>query len=169
MRLGETTSIVFVLLSFTWLPAGSFNRMHSTFGRRCIFSTAVKAVSAFNAGRNVLFQQFPFAFGAKSPDRNYEYLARQHARLFGVSTSASASAYTGIMDGDEHASKHSDYEKWVRRLYMTNLFHPVKMGLANMNQLHDIMGKPMDDVRIFQYLWCQKGSVVLFGDDQISI
>ena len=31
---------------------------------------------------------------------------------------------------------------------MTNLFHPVKMGLSNMQQLHDIMGNPMDDVRI---------------------
>ena len=42
--------------------------------------------------------------------------------------------------------QYTDYEKWVRRLYMTNLFHPVKMGLANMQQLHDIMGNPMDDV-----------------------
>ena len=58
-------------------------------------------------------------------------------------------------DGDENNTtpttgdgeqKFSDYEKWVRRLYMTNLFHPVKMGLTNMQKLHDIMGDPMDDV-----------------------
>jgi dihydrofolate synthase/folylpolyglutamate synthase len=41
----------------------------------------------------------------------------------------------------------TDYEKWVRRLYMTNMFHPVKMGLTNMKKLHDIMGNPMDEVR----------------------
>jgi hypothetical protein len=55
--------------------------------------------------------------------------------------------------------KYSDYEKWVRRLYMTNLFHPVKMGLSNMQQLHDIMGNPMDDVRI------SKGSYYVVSQD----
>ena len=39
---------------------------------------------------------------------------------------------------------YSDYERWVRRLYETNMFHPVKMGLNNIEQLHAAMGKPMD-------------------------
>jgi hypothetical protein len=43
-------------------------------------------------------------------------------------------------------SQYSDYEKWVRRLYMTNLFHPVKMGLQNVQELHELVGNPMDDV-----------------------
>jgi hypothetical protein len=31
-------------------------------------------------------------------------------------------------------------------LYMTNMFHPVKMGLTNMRKLHNLMENPMDDV-----------------------
>ena len=40
----------------------------------------------------------------------------------------------------------SNYEKLVRKLYMTNLFNPVKLGLENMNKLHEILGSPMDQV-----------------------
>ncbi|KAG7366533.1 folylpolyglutamate synthase [Nitzschia inconspicua] len=40
---------------------------------------------------------------------------------------------------------HSGYEKWVRRLYATNMFHPVKLGLTNMRKLHQLLGNPMDD------------------------
>ena len=36
------------------------------------------------------------------------------------------------------------YEKMVRRLYMTNLFHPVKLGLDNIDRLHEALGRPMD-------------------------
>lgn len=39
----------------------------------------------------------------------------------------------------------TEYEKWVRRLYMTNLFQPVKMGLSNVQKLHEMIGNPMDD------------------------
>jgi len=37
------------------------------------------------------------------------------------------------------------YETWVRRLYATNMFHPVKLGLENMRTLHKLLGNPMDD------------------------
>lgn len=40
---------------------------------------------------------------------------------------------------------YTPYERWVRRLYMTNLFHPVKLGLQNIEQLHVAMGSPMDN------------------------
>lgn len=40
----------------------------------------------------------------------------------------------------------SDYERLVRKLYMTNLFNPVKLGLENMDRLHKILGSPMDKV-----------------------
>lgn len=43
---------------------------------------------------------------------------------------------------------HSEYEKWVRRLYATNMFHPVKLGLENMHLLHELLGSPMDDVSV---------------------
>lgn len=60
-------------------------------------------------------------------------------------------------DGDNHdctsetssntkENHYSGYEKWVRRLYATNMFHPVKLGLDNMKQLHRLLGYPMDDV-----------------------
>ena len=40
------------------------------------------------------------------------------------------------------------YEKLVRRLYMTNLFHPVKLGLENIERLHEVLGSPMDNPNI---------------------
>ena len=42
----------------------------------------------------------------------------------------------------------SDYERLVRKLYMTNLFNPVKLGLENMDRLHKILGSPMDKVNV---------------------
>jgi dihydrofolate synthase/folylpolyglutamate synthase len=46
---------------------------------------------------------------------------------------------------DEQSAVYTPYERWVRRLYMTNLFHPVKLGLTNMEALHAALGRPMDD------------------------
>jgi dihydrofolate synthase/folylpolyglutamate synthase len=51
------------------------------------------------------------------------------------------------MDSDKH--KFTPYERWVRRLYQTNLFHPVKLGLQNMDELHEMLGRPMDNVSPF--------------------
>lgn len=62
--------------------------------------------------------------------------------------------------GEAPPSDHSDYEKWVRRLYMTNMFHPVKMGLTNIKKLHDLAGNPMDDVSIIyfcRFSYCYDG------------
>ena len=41
---------------------------------------------------------------------------------------------------------YTTYEKCVRRLYLTNLFHPVKMGLQNMEALHEALKNPMNQV-----------------------
>lgn len=49
-------------------------------------------------------------------------------------------------DGKEEKD-WSNYEKLVRKLYMTNLFNPVKLGLDNMHKLHEYFGSPMDQVR----------------------
>ena len=46
------------------------------------------------------------------------------------------------------AGQYTPYEIWVRRLYMTNLFHPVKMGLTNMQTLHQLLGRPMDQPHV---------------------
>ena len=60
------------------------------------------------------------------------------------------------------AAMHSEYEKWVRRLYTTNLFHPVKMGLQNIQQLHDLLGNPMDKTTVIHIAGTNgKGSVAL--------
>ena len=48
-------------------------------------------------------------------------------------------------ENDGAPPDYTPYERWVRRLYMTNLFHPVKLGLTNMEQLHAALGNPMDD------------------------
>ena len=54
---------------------------------------------------------------------------------------------TGVdNDGSNATSEYTGYEKWVRRLYATNMFHPVKLGLENMHMLHKLLGSPMDDV-----------------------
>ena len=42
--------------------------------------------------------------------------------------------------------EHSLYENLVRRLYMTNLFNPVKLGLENTIKLHEVLGSPMNNV-----------------------
>jgi len=45
---------------------------------------------------------------------------------------------------EEEEEEWSAYEKLVRKLYMTNLFNPVKLGLENMNKLHELLGNPMN-------------------------
>lgn len=65
---------------------------------------------------------------------------------------------------DEAPIHYTPYERWVRRLYMTNLFHPVKLGLTNIEQLHEALGNPMDDPKrtvIHVAGTNGKGSVVL--------
>ncbi len=53
-----------------------------------------------------------------------------------------------VANGDDAPPpSYTEYEKWVRRLYMTNLFHPAKLDLRNMQQLYDLIGKPLDQVR----------------------
>jgi len=42
----------------------------------------------------------------------------------------------------------SNYERLVRKLYTTNLFNPVKLGLENMVKLHEALGSPMDEPSI---------------------
>jgi dihydrofolate synthase / folylpolyglutamate synthase len=59
-------------------------------------------------------------------------------------------------------SSTSDYEVWVRRLYETNLFHPVKMGLDNIHTLHAALGRPMDRIPVIHVAGTNgKGSVAL--------
>jgi dihydrofolate synthase/folylpolyglutamate synthase len=88
----------------------------------------------------------------QSIDRNL--LVRRHLSTSGEiedknqkSSSFSVPAMgTGIdNDGSIATNDYTGYEKWVRRLYATNMFHPVKLGLENMHLLHKLLGNPMDD------------------------
>ena len=45
-------------------------------------------------------------------------------------------------------SGYTMYERLVRRLYTTNLFHPVKLGLDNIERLYEALGSPVDDVSL---------------------
>lgn len=52
------------------------------------------------------------------------------------------------LDMGPDPSKYTPYEQYVRRLYQTNIFHPVKLGLTNIQQIHDAIGGPMDNPNI---------------------
>jgi len=41
-------------------------------------------------------------------------------------------------------SEPTKYEELVRKLYRTNWFNPVNLGLHNINRLHELLGHPMD-------------------------
>lgn len=64
----------------------------------------------------------------------------------------------------DEVARYTPYERWVRRLYQTNLFHPVKLGLQNIEQLHQLIGSPLDspDVTVIHIAGTNgKGSVAL--------
>jgi hypothetical protein len=139
MRLGET--LLVVVCCVLLLPTESLVRMRlsSPWQRRLLSVTfRAAAVTNFRSGnaptavwakKNIPLNQFPIAKFARP-----------------MATSAvPVVENSGDLSTD---SRYTDYEKWVRRLYMTNLFHPVKMGLANVQKLHELVGNPMDDVRL---------------------
>ena len=60
---------------------------------------------------------------------------------------ASSSSVSTNNEASKQLKNYTEYELWVRRLYATNLFHPVKLGLDNMVQLHAAIGNPMDQTK----------------------
>jgi hypothetical protein len=162
MRLGDTNKLLIFLVWFgVWLPTECFVRMRSSslWQRRFI---RVEAISTFRNGSNSNTRVPLLAALAHQPSSSFESSYRRHARLFATSVP--------ITMMDEHNNEAAaaasgedqctDYEKWVRRLYMTNMFHPVKMGLTNMRQLHNLLGNPMDDVR---WLYCVQTFLLHFA------
>jgi len=61
-----------------------------------------------------------------------------------LSSSSSRKQSTSDDDTEQEEGSWSNYERLVRKLYMTNLFNPVKLGLENMDRLHKLLGIPMD-------------------------
>lgn len=64
-------------------------------------------------------------------------------------SSSSSSADASAPKLPVEASSSSAYEHWVRRLYQTNMFNPVKLGLTNIARINELLGSPMDDVSYF--------------------
>lgn len=86
-------------------------------------------------------------------------------RIRGVARLRS-SAVDSIMGDDmvnsSSAIKYSAYELWVRRLYATNMFHPVKLGLTNIQDLHEALDYPMEKTCVVHVAGSNgKGSVAL--------
>lgn len=89
---------------------------------------------------------------SSSPDANQDHGQQQQRKEEGDETTSTKSTTT------------SEYEQLVRKLYMTNLFNPVKLGLDNMHRLHRALGKPMEkyDVSVVHVAGSNgKGSVAL--------
>ena len=153
-----------VIFLFLWLVASCLpnteclvNQVMRSFlrQRRRLWSPATTAASRPSRDLLPTTTGLRFASAHNPNDTSAKSYFERHSRLFGVSPAStqysSSSHLKGdssemTMGSDDGDQKYSDYEKWVRRLYMTNMFHPVKMGLSNMQQLHDLMGNPMDDV-----------------------
>jgi dihydrofolate synthase / folylpolyglutamate synthase len=75
--------------------------------------------------------------------------------------STESSTQSSGEEEDDEEKVFTPYERWVRRLYMTNMFHPVKLGLANMEQLHAALGNPMNQIPVVHVAGTNgKGSVV---------
>ena len=168
--------LAWIILGISWLPPTadcfvarvmrSFLLRQQRRGSLWFASTSATAFSVFG-GRQPLptVPSFAVVQAADNPRSPQSYFDR-HSRLFASSSSVASSSspsfpsssspssafynpsnFDSINDMETSTGEFTDYEKWVRRLYMTNMFHPVKMGLTNMKKLHDIMGNPMDEVR----------------------
>ena len=79
------------------------------------------------------------------PPSNYEYTPPNPQRLKSLMPSHDPT----------NGRAYTLYEKCVRRLYLTNLFHPVKMGLDNMEDLHEALKHPMNHVS-YTYIYTHK-------------
>eukprot|EP00571_Detonula_confervacea_P017195 CAMPEP_0172311362 /NCGR_PEP_ID=MMETSP1058-20130122/14630_1 /TAXON_ID=83371 /ORGANISM="Detonula confervacea, Strain CCMP 353" /LENGTH=626 /DNA_ID=CAMNT_0013024521 /DNA_START=95 /DNA_END=1975 /DNA_ORIENTATION=+ len=84
------------------------------------------------------FLSAPLLFSSTNTDNIDD--AQNQKRNMSISTSEQT------QEGEE--KEWTEYERLVRKLYMTNLFNPVKLGLENMDRLHKILGSPMDQPNI---------------------
>jgi hypothetical protein len=145
-----------LLRNKSWLPrATTTTRSTPPILARAVVSTLIQGVSSFQSTRNFALRH---KYSIAEPAYQGKYTTASNSRIYSTnketsnSTQAAASFAVPTMgtddkDGGKSAtSQYSGYEKWVRRLYATNMFHPVKLGLENMKKLHELLGNPMDDV-----------------------
>jgi len=115
------------LLMTTILPrrstfARAFSLLHR---RRCAF-TCIERLSIPNC-------EMSYLSPSTAPSLRHFATQPHQTRLRHESTSSNHEEWT-------------EYEQLVRKLYMVNMFNPVKLGLENMERLHEAMGRPMDQV-----------------------
>lgn len=134
----------------------AFSHLRSAAYRRgCVWSRSASFISISNPNKgrrpvNIL--------AAKSANHHsHIHMPILPTMLFSssVSTDGNDASVTSPLPQPPNASNGPDrggpswsnYERLVRKLYMTNLFNPVKLGLENMDKLHKVLGSPMDQVR----------------------
>lgn len=156
--------------SFCWAPRSSWRHLWTLL--LAILFVSLRRACGFGHGMRV-FQRFlrPSAlrystpatsaakFVGKSSTTTLSALHRHRSPSYQSSTvlfstsfpelpsaMSTKSNYSHNVEGDDDGPPdYTLYERWVRRLYKTNLFHPVKLGLTNMEKLHAALGSPMDD------------------------
>ena len=115
--------------------------------RRC-FSGA--ALLHHRPCRNLLSRmstQGAFAFSIRANPFNFSSTFKMAAASKIPQCMSSSSAVTPPHTSEVDTSPSwTPYEQLVRKLYMTNLFNPVKLGLENMDRLHEALGRPLDQV-----------------------
>lgn len=115
--------------------------------------------TSFRRGCFAVLSTISRTSGSERPDNRLAKLRTRHplmrplvsTQLYSNSSGnyASASSQKSSVELDANQQKElSNYERLVRKLYMTNLFNPVKLGLENMDRLHMALGSPMDQVGI---------------------
>lgn len=125
-----------------------FRQFHPISGLRPTVPTSHRLLASHT--RQIAHKSFPL-ISNRSADRE-QFSVRRHLSTSGETQQKSSSFSVPAMgtdidnDGSIAAANCTGYEKWVRRLYATNMFHPVKLGLENMHLLHKLLGNPMDDV-----------------------
>lgn len=72
--------------------------------------------------------------------------AEQKTDMSTSATTSKSSFKSTDSTQDSGEKKYTLYEELIRKLYMTNLFNPVKLGLDNTFALHEAIGSPIDNV-----------------------
>lgn len=146
-----------------WRQRVWYTTTTTVFQASTVVSSFHLSTSSSPIGRDI---HHPGAPSARSGDDccNRALCKRERSRLFSSKNTPAPSSFSvpamgtdgsinDVSSARNGSVSYTEYEKWVRRLYATNMFHPVKLGLTNMRRLHKLLGDPMDDVRILYFVW----------------
>jgi hypothetical protein len=153
--------VILILLVCLLFPSlsSSFS-MRSVWQRRHLLSATVQATLKQQPPNHQLNRRGALAFVSPRLQPLSHPRASTSTATFASTTTRLFASTPSVMETDNtntDGNEYTPYEKWVRRLYLTNLFHPVKMGLTNMRALHQLMGSPMDQVRKIEVEYGRNG------------